>query len=510
MPRTKTGTNSASEKKQPSVTELREWYDKNKNRLSNYELAEDQIKMLRDVNKNSSGKNVTTFSKETVVTYLQNPSRNEANLRNLSRYLYYRSNIYFRICEFFANMPMLNARQVIPKMDLNKGLDQKKSLKSYNDTLELLDRMNLVRNFKKVYSTVFREDVFYGLYWIDDTGMIIIPWDPDYAKISGITSYGNYTFAIDVSWFRTRQDILESWGEPYTTLYDNYDKRGESKWQEVKENGICIKFRDDWELVVPPFSGIFLDLINLANLAEIQSVMDEQSIYKLVYKKAQLLPNGRTADEFAISTDLDIKYFDVFKELLPDYVATGFVLGDEDLGVIDFSDNQDSAADSTRLSKAITQVLTTAGGGEVLDGANVNSAAAFKAAMIANTRFALSSIIPQTEAWLNMVLDQQLSNPSKCHLFMVSPYTQDDFKENLLTGAQNGLPTSLAYNTFNEMSELDTMAMLEMQEILNIPDRLTPLSTSYTQSGTKGEVGQGRDPVPDDELSDSGNRSRNQ
>lgn len=508
MPRTKSGTDSAS-KKQPTVAELREWYAQNESRMSNYELAEDQVKILRDVTKNASGKNVTTFSKDMVVQYLQNPSNNEKNLRGLSRYLYYRSNIYFRICEFYANMPVLSARQIIPKMDITKGLDGKKALKSYNDTLELLDRMNLTRNFKKVYSTVMREDVFYGLYWIDDTGMIIIPWDPDYAKISGITSYGNYIFSIDVSWFRNRQDILEFWGEPYITLYNNYVNGG-SKWQDTGENGICIKFRDDWELVVPPFSGIFLDLINLANLAEIQSVKDEQSIYKLVYKKAGTLSNAKTQDEFQVSTDMDVKYFSIFKDLLPDYVATGFILGDEDLGVVDFSDSQDSTSDSTKLSKAITQVLTTAGGGEILDGANINSTAAFKAAMIANTRFALSSIIPQTEAWLSMVLDQQLSNPSKVHLFMVSPYTQDDFKESLLSGAQNGLPNALAYNAFNEMSELDTLSLLEMQNILNIPDRLTPLSTSYTQSGSKGEVGQGRDPVPDDEISESGDRSRNQ
>ena len=504
MPR-KAGTNSAS--KQPTVAELREWYKENQSRLEQYELAEDQYKLLRDVTKNSSNKTVTTFSKEQVVSYLQNPSQNEKNLRALSRYLYYRSNIYFRICEFYANMPMLSARQVIPRYDMTKGLDQKKSLKSYYDTLELLDRMNLTRNFKKVYSVAMREDVFYGLYWIDDTGMIIIPWDPDYARISGITYYGNYTFAINVSWFRSRQDILEFWGEPYITLYNNYLNDG-NQWQEVGENGICIKCRDDWELVVPPFSGMFLDLINLANLSEIQSTLDEQQIFKLVYKKAAVLQGAKTSDDFQVDIDMDVKYFSIFKDLLPAYCATGMILGNEDLGVIDFADNQDSASDSTKVSKAITQVLSTAGGGEVLDSAHVNSAAAFKAAMIANTRFALSSVLPQTEAWLAMVLDQQLSNPAKVHLFMVSPYTKDDFQEDLLEGAQNGLPTALAYNTLNEISELDTMAMLEMQEILGIPDKLVPLSTSYTQ-GSKGEIGEGAPTKNPDELSPSGERSRN-
>ena len=109
-----------------------------------------------------------------------------------------------------------------------------------------------------------------------------------------------------------------------------------------------------------------------------------------------------------------------------------------------------------------------------------------------------------------MVLDVNLNNASKVHFFIVSPYTKKDFQEQLLTSAQNGLPMALAYNTMNEFSEKDTLAMLQLQDILNIPDALKPLSTSYTQSGTSGEVGQGRPQTDDDKLSPSGDRTRNQ
>jgi len=42
------------------------------------------------------------------------------------------------------------------------------------------------------------------------------------------------------------------------------------------------------------------------------------------------------------------------------------------------------------------------------------------------------------------------------------------------------LPTALAYNNFNGFSEKDTLAMLQMQDILGVPDILKPLATSYT------------------------------
>ena len=85
--------------KQPTVAELRNWYGQNQKNLQNFAAAEEAYKSLRDV-KRTSNKTISTFSKETLRTYLQNISSNEVNLRNLSRYLYYRSHTYFRLVNF--------------------------------------------------------------------------------------------------------------------------------------------------------------------------------------------------------------------------------------------------------------------------------------------------------------------------------------------------------------------------------------------------------------------------
>ena len=503
-------TASTATPKQPTAAELRDWYAKNQKRLERYAVNEEAIKKLRDITKSVPRKTISAFDKETIVAYLQNPGANERTLRNLSRYLYYRSHIYFRVIEFYSNMLMPEARTIIPRTDLVKGVDNTKMLKSYNDTANILERMNLNRNMKKVMTTVLREDVFYGLYWLDDTGMIVIPMDPDYCMIQGITSYGNYIFAMDVTWFRSRQDILEYWGEPFISMYREYE-RTNVKWQEVPlEHNMCFKFRDDYELIIPPWSGSFLTITDLENLADLQAAADESSIYKLIYMKLKPLQGTDIPDDFEVDPGTAIDYYNkMLDPVLSDYVASAVVPGTDDLGVIDFSSN-DNATDTNRVLKAQTSALNNMGGAEVLSGANITSTAAFNAAMIMNTRFALSSIVPQLEAWVAMVLDVNMNNASKVHFFIVSPYTKKEFQEQLLTGAQNGLPTSLAYNTLNEFSEKDTLAMLQLQNILNVPDLYEPLSTSYTQSGSDGEVGQGRPKTDDDELSPSGDRSRNQ
>ena len=407
-------------------------------------------------------------------------------------------------------MLMPEARTIIPCTDLVKGVDNSKMIKSFNDTSDLLDRMNLERHAKKIMTPILREDVFYGVYWLDDTGMVVIPLDPDFCIISDITSYGNYLCAMDMSWFRSRQDILEFWGEPFESMYQEYLNSGVKYQQIPLEHNMCFKFRDDYELIIPPFSGSFLQIINAENLADLQAAADETSIYKLIYMKMKPLSGSDIPDDYEVSPDLAVDYYKKMLEpILSDYIASAIIPGSDDLGVIDFSNN-DTNSDTNKVLKSQTSTLNLMGGAEALSGANITSAEALKMARIVNTRFALSAIVPQLEAWVTMVLNLNLNNPSKVHFYIESPLTKADFQKELLTGAQNGLPLSLTYNSLNGISEKDTMALLQMQAALGIPDKLKPLSTSYTQSGTNGEVGQGRPEKDTGDLSESGDRMRNQ
>ena len=170
---------------QSTASELRNWYQKNKKSIENYAQAMEGARSLRDITKTST-KTVTAFNKDSLRSYLQNIGSNEKNLRSLSRYLYYRCHPYYRLIAYNANMFCLDARSVIPEYDLVAGGDANAMLSSYQDTLNVLDKLNLQYEFLKIYMICFREDVFYGCAYYDETGMFILPLDPDYCKISGI------------------------------------------------------------------------------------------------------------------------------------------------------------------------------------------------------------------------------------------------------------------------------------------------------------------------------------
>lgn len=483
--------------------------------MENYAKAEEAIRQYRDANKNTAAsKTISTFSKETLRSYLQNVTSNEKNLRNLSWYLYYRSQVYNRICNFFANMFTLDSRSIIPNYDLVKGGDSNKVLKSYNDTLDILDNMRVQDELYNAFLTCFIQDVFYGVVFYDDGGLFIYNFPADYCKITGKYMTGDYSYSIDTSYFKQHKELLEYYPEPFEQMYNEAQSSG-IKWQPVPdENCLCLKFRsEDYETVLPPFVPIFNSLISLADLENIQAIADEQQIYKLIWMELETINGSKDIDDWKIDPSIAVQYMNrMINEALPSYVSAALIPGK--LETISFSDD-DQTTDTSKIAKATESVLNTAGGAETLNGATINNTYAFQMAGIQNTEYAISSLLPQAQSWVNRFLSYQISNPAKVKFFPVSVYTKKDFKDQLLQAAQNGLSTKLAYNTLNGFSEKDTLALNFLEEdVLHLADKLVPLSTSYTKSDKGNDKAYSPEPsgAPTKDakdLTDSGDRSRN-
>ena len=133
--------NNSPNKKQPTIAEMKEFYEKNKKRLEKFDKSMDALKRLRNENKNTKLRTINNYSKESVKTYIKNVSSNEANLRNLSRYLFYRSEIYYRLCKYYANQIDTSIHSVIPNYSLVEDNDKDSILQSYEATLNVLDDM---------------------------------------------------------------------------------------------------------------------------------------------------------------------------------------------------------------------------------------------------------------------------------------------------------------------------------------------------------------------------------
>lgn len=195
----------------------------------------------------------------------------------------------------------------------------------------------------------------------------------------------------------------------------------------------------------------------------------------------ETITGSKQADDWKVDPDMMIEYFNrMLDEALPDYVSAAIIPGK--LNTISFSES-DKVNDTNKVSKATSALFGSSGGSQILDATKISGTEAFKAAIKADTEFAISSLLPQTEAWVNRFLSYQVSNNARVKFFEVSVYTKDWFKESLRQDAEYGLPVKMALNTLNGFSEKDTLALAYLEnEVLHLSDSWEPLQSSHTTS----------------------------
>lgn len=496
-------TTSVAFSRQSTAAERKEYMSKLEMEQARFAKSQQAFRQLRDVTKSVRQTTLSSFSKEDVIKYLQNIDSYEKELRGLSRYLFYRSQVYFRLIMYNATMFDFNARYVVPNYDLTKENDKDKILKSYYNTLKMLDTMDLQHNLLSPIINNFIEDVFYGCCWIDETGMFIYKIPPEYCKISGKYFTGDFSFSVDMSQYKRYKDIIEFLGEPLLSMYRAYGEDNKKKWQPMPDEfAICTKARvETWESIVPVYSGLFIDLIGLLNLGDIQAITDEQQIYKLIVATIPTLKNATSADEWAVNIDLAVDYYNKMISEVPDYI--GGAISPIPLDTISFPDDQ--ASDTTKVQKATKEVFNTSGGAQLLDSSNISGGEALRLSCKSDTELALSSLLGQYQGWVNRMLLYQASNPAKVKFFEISSYTKDAFKESMQKDLQYGFPNILAINSLNGFSEMDTLALnfLE-QDVLGLTDKFKPLTSANTVSNKEGGA-----PIKSDtEITDDGAESR--
>lgn len=490
-------------RKQPTAAERKQYMEKLQQQEFAKKKASDAFKQVRDVTKNTRQTTISSYNKESVIRYLQNINSYEKELRNLSRYLFYRCQVYFRLIMYNATMFDLNARYVVPSYDPTKENDKDKILKSYYETLQVLDRMDLQHQMLMPLINNFIEDAFFGCCWIDETGMFILKIPPEYCKISGQYFTGDYSFYVDMSNYKKYEDVIEFLGEPLTSMYRAYGGNNKNKWQIMPdEYALCTKTRiESWETIVPIYSGLFIDLIGLLDLVDIQAVANDQQIYKLITATIPTLKNATDPDQFSVDVDFCVQYYQKLVESLPPYI--GAAITPIPLDTISFSDDQ--ASDTTKVQKATKELLNTSGGAQVLNSTTLSNSEGVRSANRVDTAFAISALLGQIQGWVNRILSYHVSNPAKVKFFNVSIHTKDVLKESMQKDMQYGFPNVIALNSLNGFSEMDTLALNYLEtDVLNLKDKFKPLTSANTVS-SKESGGQEKSDL---EITQDGENSR--
>lgn len=497
-----------------TVAEIKDNFIKYDN-LKEIFAATNNALQLIDLTKTES-RTFQTYSRDTLRTYLQNPKSYESNLRNLSRYIYRLCYDYKRIIWHLATMICGDAFNIIPLVDLTTELNEEELVKNYYENLIRWQRMGFANELTKLLITAWREDAVYA-YIYDDSDQeggtcFFHILDGDYCKVSSIED-GVLRFAFDFSYFRSKKEQLDYYDKEFQTLYNKYENDSTLRWQELSsERQVCFKVNvDDPTMTFPPLSGLLERLISLLDLSQIQSVKDELSAYKLLVARLQPLKGASDPDDFEVDIKTAIKYYNRFAQSLPEYVSS--VISPLPIEQIDFKDSNNTN-DEDMISNSLGNLFRSIGG-VILDNTKTGTTI-YEAQIIADMELAQATLLPQVEKWLNLYFKYVIGDNHAVIKYIkgVSPYTRKQKRKELLESAQNGFSTVLDIGVLDGKSPLETISQMKLESALGLKESMTPLNTSYTQSGKSTEgtdpITGGRPQSDSGDLTDSGSQSREQ
>lgn len=466
--------------------------------VSNYKKRQDAIKVIK--NKNIGG--ATRFRTEEVQRWMQNPAGNEENFRKLSLYLFQANSLYRWFVSILANMPTWSWTLSMDVFSSKKNKDQLNKI--YRQGTQYGDKKFNLHELNKAFAYVMLEDWFYGYEIESDDSYFILKLDPKFCRVTSIVENGIKAFQFDMSFFDDKQDandnnnnIVNSYPDEFKKGYAKYLRTGK-KWFALDPiNTICWKLQDELPYGMPYFINLFPSLSDIGFFKDVEKAKAEIDSFLLLHQHIPL--DEAKMNKFAIDLGLAADFDAMAADNLPDGVAM-FTSPMKITAV----KTERGGTDKDKVKNAIDQTYTGAGLPQQLG--NANTAVGLSKAIMANEQI-IYKFYKQVAQTMNFKIKYKYPNMKfTFKILEFTHFSREDKASQLLTGAQNGVVDAMHAASAQGINPYEFLNNIELEEVLNIVDRLKPLQTSYTLSSKDKQSG--APTKDDDKLSDSGIATR--
>lgn len=444
------------------------------------------------------------YSKEKIIGFLKQPYRHEKDLRNLSRFLYINSPHYRQLVLYFANMLRFDY-YLEPYGSNDKSKINKNTFQSqYYELLDKLDTINLKHEMIKIMRVVMIDDIFYGYEMETNDSYFIFKLDPRYCTVSSFED-GVRNFAFNFSYFDGKIDKLREYPKEFQTKYKVYlNDKSNKQWQELdSDHTICLKFNEDLDYNLPPFTQIIDSIFNLNDARLREQLSHKMSNYKLLGLKIPMSNNE--PDKPLLNFDDAIKFYNQILQCLPDEI--GVALSPMDIIPIDLDRKNGSPNSISSIAEQTQKNFYSDAGVSQFLFNNENSTSTGVSSSIGVDEQTMFAFLRQVERWMNRKIKKTNNKKFKFRskFINITNHNAADVQKSFLEASQYGFPVApLAAALGYSPSSLENSLFLE-NDILGIKDKLMPLQSSHTQSS---EESSGRPQKSDKELSPSGEKTR--
>ena len=463
--------------------------------------------ITRDLN--NEYKNVPTFSlykKDDIVTYLSNPYRNERQLRDAVIYIYGASSHFRRLIQYFVGLTDW-AYVVEPYKIDPKKVKKETIARNYRKVLNLLSSMNIKTQCPDILTVCFREDVFYGYFWVTQDDVAIQQLPSNYCKISSIEG-DVLNVAFNFSYFTTRKELLDYYPEEFRTKFNIYSKNKTNKWIELDSPyAFAIKVNSDiLDYAIPPFAGILREIYDLEDYKALKLTKTALENYAMVSMTLPMDNDGNWLLDYNKAKE----FWQNLDTVLPEEV--GSILSPMPLSKISFE--KSNTGDTSATADAEQALFSAAGVSSLLFNNTKASANALLLA-IKNDQSMTYGVVKSIGCAINRLIQSTSYGKNfRIEFLNTSSYNSKEVGDAYLKAASYGIPVISAYAASQGIgqAELDSMSFLET-DVLNLQEMFVPLQSSSQMSSDdvnkKAATAEGGAPQKDPgELTDSGEQSR--
>ena len=382
------------------------------------------LSTLKQTNKNYNNKTA-------ILKALANKDVN--SLREVSDYFYRTNGIYFRICNYFAQMYRYDWYIVNETYD--DKVDSKKVVKEFYKALNFLDNSYIRQTCMDIALSVIKNGVYYGYLIPSSTGILFQELPVNYCRSryklgnTPIVELNMKFFDEKFSDVGYRMRVLKMFPEDIQkgyVLYKNNkllpDYQGDTAgaWYAL-DKGSAVKF-DFGNGDIPLFASAIPALLDLEAAQELDRRKQMQKLLKIIVQKLPLDKNGDLIFDIDEAQDIHRNAVAMLANAIGVDVLTTFA----DIESVDISDKSTTTTND-ELEKVERSLYNAFGTAQNLFNSDGNLATTNS---ILNDEALCRTLLLQFAAFYDQVAQLMSSNPKKWkfRLYMLET-TQYNYKE---------------------------------------------------------------------------------
>lgn len=466
------------------------------------------------------------YSAKQINVVLEAPYNYKDDLIRMSMYFYIRSQEFKGIIDYKSSM-LTYANTVYPYGVID---ETKFDAEEYFKNIKFIEDYNVRSKLDLATKIALREDVYFAYEMTDNSGKNFI-WKKlpsQYCKIIGKDRFETYRVAFDLSYFNAYPEDLDrfpiEFREKFNTFLKNNKTSGDKAVQgkknlgtlnginskcvnyvELSDKAIAFKFDESVDYVVPYYSGLFIDLIRLAELKDVEILSNVSDNYKLLHQLVPMNKESGEQDDYLISGEDLLVFHNNLKGSAPEGVGT--VTTPMPVEAITLKGNVNSAQESI-TSKQVTSILTQSGTSKLLFNGESTSALGLNKNIQVDENV-MFRMLRQYEKYFNKRLYLYNKGSYKYHVNFLdsTQFNKTDLLTDLMKAGQAGMNTQFEVNAVLGRSQTDYLNTGKLINMFDMMDNSFPFKSSHVQdgSGTSGENG---DKKTETNITEDGMKSR--